>query len=117
MYHHLTHIPCVQKLRGLRQKLDALCVQTGPSLSKYEGFRRKLIYFKGNSFFLTYFNSILFLHPTCNIQRHILKFQPFLTTFAIFLHLMIYFEVNDLEIGEGYNLNSKKVETWHDIII
>src|SRR3954469_360954 len=25
-----------------------------------------------------------FLHPTCNIQIHILKFQPFLTSFAIF---------------------------------
>src|SRR3954466_12768668 len=42
-YHHLTHITCVQKLRGLRQKLDVLRVQTGPSLSKYKGFRRKLI--------------------------------------------------------------------------
>src|SRR3954471_2353956 len=115
--HHLTHIACVQKLRGLRQKLDALRVQSGPSLSKYEGFRRKLICFKGISFFLTYFNSILFLHPTCNIQSHILKFQPFLTTFAIFMHLMIYFEVNDLEIGKGYNLNSENVETWHGIII
>src|ERR1041384_8241086 len=83
-YHHLTHITCVQKLRGLRQKLDALRVQTGPSLSKYEGFKRKLICFEGISFFLTYFNSRLFLHPTCNIQSHILKFQPFLTSFAIF---------------------------------
>ena len=25
-----------------------------------------------------------FLHPTCIIQSHILKFQPFLTSFAIF---------------------------------
>src|SRR3954468_23014414 len=83
-YHHLTHITCVQKLRVLRQKLDALRVQTGPSLSKYEGFKRKLICFKGISFFLTYFKSRLFLHPTCNIQRHILKFQPFLTSFSIF---------------------------------
>src|ERR1044072_9207464 len=116
-YHHLTHIICAQKLRGLRQKLDALRVQTGPSLSKYEGFRRKLICFKGISFFLSYFNSRHFLHPTCNIQSHILKFQPFVTTFAIFMHLMIYFEVNDLEIGKGYNLNSEKVETWHGIII
>ena len=32
-YHHLTHITCVQKLTGLRQKLDALLVQTGPYLS------------------------------------------------------------------------------------
>ena len=31
-----------------------------------------------------------FFHPTCNIQRHILKFQPFLTSFAIF------HEFNDL---------------------
>src|SRR3954467_9251978 len=42
----LTHITCVQKLRGLRQKLDALRVQTGPSLSKYKGFRRKHICYK-----------------------------------------------------------------------
>ena len=83
-YHHLTHIACVQNMRGLRQKLDALNVQTGQSLSKYEGFRRKLICFKGISFFLTHFNSRIFLHPTCNSQSHILKFQPFLTSFAIF---------------------------------
>ena len=31
-YHHLIHTTCVQKLRGLRQKLDALRVQTGQSL-------------------------------------------------------------------------------------
>src|ERR1041384_7816352 len=106
-----------EKLRGVWQNMDALRVQTGPSLSKYEGFRRKLICFKGVSFFLTYLNSRLCLHPTCNIQSNILKFQPFLTTFAIFMHLIIYFEVNHLEIGKGYNLNSEKVETWHGIII
>ena len=50
-YNHLTHIACVQKLRGLRQKLDALRVQTGPSLSKYKGFKRKLICYKDISFF------------------------------------------------------------------
>src|SRR3954469_20900080 len=50
-YHHLTHITCVQKMRGLRPKLDVLRVQTGPSLSKYKGFRRKLICYKDISFF------------------------------------------------------------------
>ena len=50
-YHYLTHTTCVQKLRGLRQKLDALRVQTGPSLSKYKGFTRKLICYKDISFF------------------------------------------------------------------
>src|ERR1041385_1234408 len=83
-YHHLTHITCVHKLRGLRQKLDALRVQTGPSHSKYKGFKRKLICYKDISFFQTYFNSRLLLHSICTIQSHILKFQPFLTSFAIF---------------------------------
>src|SRR3954462_15091290 len=44
-----------------------------------------------------------FLHSICTIQSHILKFQPFLTSFAIFMHLMIYFELNDLEFGKHYN--------------
>src|SRR3954469_18001017 len=39
------------------------------------------------------------LHSTCNIQSHILKFQIFLTSFAIFHALMIYFELNDHLIG------------------
>src|SRR4051812_45516604 len=26
------------------------------------------------------------------------------------MHLMIYFQLNDLEIGKGYNLNSENVE-------
>ena len=33
-YHHFTHIACVKKLRGLRQKLNALRVQNWQSLSK-----------------------------------------------------------------------------------
>src|SRR3954466_12990384 len=49
-YHHLTHITCVQKLRGLRQTLDVLHVETGPCLSNYKGFRRKLICYKDISF-------------------------------------------------------------------
>ena len=50
MVSSFTHIKCAQELRGLRQKLDALRVQTGPSLSKYKGFRRKLICYKDISF-------------------------------------------------------------------
>jgi hypothetical protein len=37
-------------LRWLRQKLDALRVQNGQSLSKYQGFGRKIICYKGISF-------------------------------------------------------------------
>ena len=50
-YYNFTHIACAKKLRGLREKLDALRVQTGQSPSKYQGFGRKLVYYKGISFF------------------------------------------------------------------
>ena len=50
-YHHSIHIACARKLRGLRQKLDALRVQNGQSLSKYQDFIRKLVCYKGISFF------------------------------------------------------------------
>src|SRR3954465_8543159 len=83
-YHHLTHITCVQKLRGLRQKLDALRVQPGPSLLKCEGFRRKLICYKGISSFQTFLNSRIFVNSICTIQSHILKFEPFPPSFAVF---------------------------------
>ena len=50
-YHNFTTIACAKKLRGLQEKLDALRVQTGQSLSKYEGPGRKLVYYKGISIF------------------------------------------------------------------
>ena len=50
-YHHFIHIAYARKLRGLRQKLDALLVQNGQSLSKYQGYIRKLVCYKGISFF------------------------------------------------------------------
>ena len=67
-YHHFTHIACAKKLRGLRQKLDALRVQTGPSLSKYQGFGRKLKCYKDISFFFNRFELqsvgvFIMMHP------------------------------------------------------
>ena len=41
-------------------------------------------------FFSTYLNSRLFVHSICTIPSHTLKFQPFLTSFACFMHLMIF---------------------------
>ena len=34
-YHNFTHLACAKKLRGLREKLDTIRVQTGQSPSKY----------------------------------------------------------------------------------
>ena len=109
-YHHFTHIACAKKLRGLRQKLDALRVQTGQYLSKYQGFGRKLICYEGISFFLTYFNSILFVHSTCTIQSHIINFQPFLTSFAIFHAFNEFFELNDPEIDKHCKWTLKRLK-------
>ena len=109
-YHHLTHIACAKKLRWLRQKFDALCVQTGPSPSKYQGFGWKLVCYKGISFFFTYFNSRLFVHSICTIQSHILKFQTFLTSFAIFHAFNDFFELNDPKIEKHYKWTLKRLK-------
>ena len=115
-YHHFTHIACYKKLRGLRQKLDALRVQNGQSLSKYQGFGRKLICYKGISFFWTYLNSRLFLCSKFTIQSHIINFQPFLSLFPIF-HAFTDFWVKWPWNWKALQMNSKQVESWHGIII
>src|SRR3954463_16227420 len=78
---------------------------------KVQGFHTKTHLLQRHFIYLSLFQlKNFFLHPTCNIQSHILKIQPFLTSFMFFMHLMIYFQLNDLEIGKGYNLNSDKVK-------
>ena len=92
-YHRFTHIEFAKKLRGLRQKLDALRVQNGQSLSKNQHFIRKLVCYKGISFFKTYLNSWLFVCSKCTVQSHIIIFQSFLTSFVIFHAFTNYFEL------------------------
>ena len=65
-YHHFTHIACAKKLRGLRQKMDALRVQNGQSLSKYEGFGWKLVCYKRISIFFNLFQ----LQTFCEFNMH-----------------------------------------------
>ena len=90
-YHHFIDIACARKFRGLHQKLDALRVQNGQSLSKYQDFIQKLVYYKGISFFKTYLNSWLFVCSKCTIRSHIIIFQSFLTSFVIFHAFTNYF--------------------------
>src|SRR3954470_10305541 len=51
---------------------------------KVQRFQTKTHLLQRNFIFLTLFQLKTFFHPTCNIQSHILKFQPFMTSFAIF---------------------------------
>ena len=88
-----------KRVERLRQKLDALRVQTGQSLSEYQRFRRELIGYTGTTFFKTYYNSILFLRSVRTIQSDVLNFQNFLTSFAIFQSFNdLLRELNDREI-------------------
>ena len=50
----------------------------------------------------TYYNSGLFLRSVCTIQSHVINFQPFLPSFAIFHAFTICFELNDPEIENHY---------------
>ena len=50
-YHHFIHIAYARKLRGLRQKLDALRVQNGQSLSKHQGSDENSSVTKGFHYF------------------------------------------------------------------
>src|SRR3954464_433964 len=80
-YHHLTHIARVQKLRGLRQKLDALHVQTGPSLSNLRGFHTKTHLFQRHFIFLNLFQLKTFF--AFNMQQS--KQQTKISTLSDFI--------------------------------
>ena len=116
--HHVTHIACAKKLRGLQQKLDALRVQNGQFLSKYQGFGRKLICYTVTSFFLNLFELRTFLRSVCSIKSDVINFQPSLTSFVVFHSFTDLFrELNGPEIENHYKMNSENVETWYGIII
>src|SRR3954471_10040561 len=51
---------------------------------KVRGFETKTHLFQRHFILLNLFQLKTFLHSVCTIQSHILKFQPFLTSFAIF---------------------------------
>src|ERR1041384_2341548 len=85
---------------------------------KVQGFQTKTHLLQRHFIFLSLFQLKTFFESNLqNTQSHILKFQPFLTSFDIFHAFHDLFQLNDLEIGKGYNLNSEKVETWHGVII
>src|ERR1043165_3478 len=76
---------------------------------KVQGFQTKTHLLQRHFIFISLFQLKTFLHPKCNIQSHILKFQPFLSSgcspFQFQGHLAENKSLNDLEIGKGYNLN------------
>ena len=85
---------------------------------KVQGFQTKTNLLQRHFTFLSLFKLKTFFciqHET--FKATYWNFNPFWLHLLFFMHLMIYFQLNDLEIRKGYNLNSEKVETWHGIII
>ena len=107
-YHHFTHISCAKRLRGLRKKLDALRVQTGPSLSKYKGFGRKLKCYKDISFFLFVSTPIFLCVQYEAIKATSSNFKHFWLHLLVFMYLVIYFELNNPKIENHY----RSIQKW-----
>ena len=114
-YPHVTHIDCAKKLRVFWEKLDALRVQNGQSLSKYQGFIWKLVCYIGISFFWTYLNSTLCVCSKCTIQSHIINFQPFLTSFVTFHAFTNFFTYMTLKTKSTTNelWKGRKLARYH----
>src|SRR3954467_1612292 len=77
--------------RNMCAKVERITTKTGCTSCTYwtisfkvQGFHTKTHLLQRHFIFLSLFQLKTFFHPTCNIQSHILKFQPFLTSFDIF---------------------------------
>ena len=81
-------------------------------------FRTRTHLLHGHFILLNLFELQTFFVFLCTIQRDVINFQHFLTSFAIFQSFTDLFrELNDHEIENHYKMNSENVETWHGIII
>ena len=108
----------MKEWRGSRQKLDALRVQTGQTLSEYQGFERELICYMGTSMFFK-----LIWTPTSFVfsMQHLKRRHQFPTCSDIICYFQpltdLFRELNNGEIENHYKMNSENVGTWHGIII
>ena len=73
--------------RSMCKKLERVTAKTGCTLCtnwtisfELSGFRTKThLLHRQFKILINYYNSGRFLHPACNIQSHVINFQPFLT--------------------------------------
>ena len=116
-YHHFTHIACARKYRGLWQKLDALRVQNGQSVSKYQGFIWKLVCYRGISFILNLFEppcfSVFKMHHT-KPHHQFTTLSDFICYFSCMYWLLWAIRPWN---WKAFEMNSEKVKRWHGIII
>ena len=107
-----------KKVERVTAKTGCTSCKNGQSLSKYQDFIRKLVCYKGILFFKTYLNSWLCVCSKCTIQSHIIIFQSFLTSFVIFMHLLIILSYKTLKLKSISNELWKgwKLARYHHFI-
>ena len=106
-------------------KLERITAKTGCTSCtnwtisfKVQGFQTKTHLLQGHFIFLSLFQlKDFFCIQHATFKATYWNFNPFWLYLLFFMHLVIYFQLNDPIIGKHYNLNSEKVETWHGIII
>ena len=116
-YHHLTHITCVKKLRGLRPKTGCTSCTNLTISFKVQGFQTKTHLLQIHFIFLNLFQLKTFFKSNMQHSKPHSEINPFWLHLLFFMHLMIYFELNDPLNWKALQLNSEKDETWHGIII
>ena len=104
-----------ERVERVTAKTDALRVQTGQTLSEYEGFGRE---------FICYTSTSIFFKLIWTPDFFCVQYAAFKATSSIsnmFWHHLLFFghlpncfrELNDREIENHYKMNSENVETWH----
>src|SRR3954470_1248868 len=84
---------------------------------KVQGFHTKTRVLQRHFIFLSLFQLKTFFPSNMQHSKTHTENLTLSDFVLFFMHLMIYFQLNDLEIEKHYNLNSKKVENWHGVII
>jgi hypothetical protein len=115
-YHHFTHIACAKMLRGLRQKLDALHVQTGPYPSKYQCFGQNSSVTKGFHFLELIWTPDFLCVQNAPFKATSSIFNPFWLHLVFCMHLLIFLAKWPWN-WKALQMNSEQVESWHGIII
>src|SRR4051812_22558796 len=111
------HDMCAKVERITAKTGCTLCTNWTISL-KVQGFQTETRLLQRHFIFLSLFQlKTFFASNMQHLKPHTENSTLSYFICYFFMHLMIYFQLDDLEIEKGYNLNSEKVETWHGIII
>ena len=103
-YHHFTHIARAKKLRGLRQKLDALRVQNEKFLSKYQGFGWELICYTGTSmFFNLIWTPLFFCVQNAPFKATLSTYNPFWLHLLFFINLLFILSYKTMKLKIIWN--------------